>query len=433
MIDMQDRIHIVGIGGVGMSAIAQALLDAGAIVSGSDRLLDSGETTPVLDCLARQGVRLFAQDGSGVDASIGRLVISTAIEEGNPDLARAQKYSVPVEHRSSALNRIVAGRELVAVTGTCGKSSVTAMLGVILEGCGFDPLVVNGAAVVGWDAGGRRIGSVRAGTGIAVIEADESDKSLMAFTPDHAVITNASADHFDLRETLALFDEFRAKVSGHVIDGLDDPFGEDEIRLRGLAGAFVLDGREYTVPVPGAHNARNACHAVRMALALGAEPGQVAAALAAFRGVDRRLQVIGRCNDATVIDDYAHNPEKLGAAWRTLAQCFPGGICGVWRPHGYAPLRKMMDGLVRVLPEVCGARDRFLLLPVYDAGGTADRSVGSEDLASKLESKGVKVELIEDLESAELRMRSLSGDYAVLACFGARDPGLPRLAARLAD
>ena len=430
---MSEKVHIVGIGGVGMSAIAQALLDSGVAVGGSDRLLDSGDTTPVLDCLRRQGVSLYPQDGSGVDSSVSRVVISTAIEDDNPDLVSASKLDIPVEHRSLALNRIVSGCELIAVTGTCGKSSVTAMLGVILAGCGFDPLVVNGAAVSGWDEGGLRIGSVRKGSGPAVIEADESDKSLMTFMPQHAVITNASADHFDLQETLKLFDDFRAKVSGTVIDGLIDNSADGDIKLSGLSGCFVYDGHEYRVPVPGAHNVQNARHAVRMALALGAEPGRVAEALAAYKGVERRLQITGDCNGAVVIDDYAHNPEKINAAWTTLSQAFPGGVCGLWRPHGFAPLRKMMDDLVEMFANVLGNKDKLLLLPVYDAGGTATRDVSSEDLAFKLNQKGVKVEFLKDLGAAELRMRELSGDFGALVCFGARDPGLPKLAARLAE
>ncbi|MFA7174332.1 MAG: Mur ligase domain-containing protein [Kiritimatiellia bacterium] len=428
---MRERVHIVGVGGVGMSALAQALLDSGAEVSGSDRLLDSGGGTPVLETLAAQGVALFPQDGSGVLAGVGRVVISSAIESDNPELMRAAELKIPVEHRAVALARVVAGRELVAVTGTCGKSSVTAMLGVILEGCGFDPLVVNGAAVIGWSAGGGRIGSVRSGRGVAVIEADESDKSLMAFKPDHAIITNASADHFDMRETLGLFDAFRGRVAGHVIDGISEGDALGQVEIKGWESRFVHDGVQYKVPLPGMFNVHNAAHAVRMALALGADAGDVAAALSAFKGIERRLQLIGYCNQAAVIDDYAHNPEKLKAAWQTLSAVFPGGICGLWRPHGYTPLRKMMDELVEVFAAVCGVEDTLLLLPVYDAGGSATRDVSSADLAFKLAGKGVKVELVNDLKAAEVRMRELSAEKGALVCFGARDPGLPQLAAEL--
>ena len=428
---MSDTVHVSGIGGVGMSALAQALLDQGVRVSGSDRLLDTGDMTDTLACLARQGVRLCPQDGSGVTSETIRLVISTAIEADNPEMVKAQALGVPVVHRAAELARLTEGRRLVAVTGTCGKSTVTAMLGCLLEGAGFDPFVVNGAAVAGWDAGGTRIGSVRKGGDWTVIEADESDKSLMVFKPEHAVITNASADHFGLGETLSLFKAFRARVPGVVIDGQQEPGGPEGIRMEGWNGFFSFEGTEYCVPLPGLHNVYNAWHVVRMARALGAAPDKLVAALRAFGGVERRLQRVGLCGPALVVDDYAHNPEKLAAAWTTRAAAFPAGVCAVWRPHGYAPLRKMIDGLVTVFARVCRPADTLLLLPVYDAGGTADRSVNSDILASQVREKGVTVLTVPTLEAAESLMREKAARAGVLVTFGARDPGLPRLARRL--
>ncbi|MEI8244047.1 MAG: Mur ligase domain-containing protein, partial [bacterium] len=216
---MTGHYHLVGIGGVGMSALAQALLDSGATVSGSDRLLDQGDATDTLQRLRGQGVALHPQDGSGVRAGAAGIILSTAIEKDNADLLRAQALDIPVLHRAAALAQVVAGRRLIAVTGTCGKSTVTAMAGWMLAGNGIDPVVVNGAAVVGWDEGGR-VGSVRRGAGAwAVIEADESDRSLLVFDPEHAVITNASMDHFGLEETRQVFDRFRRRVRGTIIDG----------------------------------------------------------------------------------------------------------------------------------------------------------------------------------------------------------------------
>ncbi|MCL1920371.1 MAG: Mur ligase domain-containing protein [Kiritimatiellaeota bacterium] len=447
-------VHIAGIGGVGMSALAQVLIDTGVAVTGSDRLLDTGDMTGVLACLAAQGVRLFPQDGRGVTAQTRRLVVSTAIEDDNPEVIRAKEMGLPVVHRATELAHALKGRRLIAVTGTCGKSTVTAMLGWLLEGAGFDPTVVNGAAVAGWDAGGARVGSVRKGGGEwAVIEADESDKSLMVFAPEHAVITNASADHFGLDETQDLFAAFKARVPGVVVDGREEvrEFESSEvrefersrvrecrnsetlsIRLEGWDGYFTFEGVEYRVPMPGRHNVHNAYHAVRMARALGADADCLAATLRGFGGVERRMQRVGACGGAAVIDDYAHNPEKLAAAWATLADAFTGGVCAVWRPHGFAPLRKMLDGLTAVFAHACRPQDTLLLLPVYDAGGTADRSVTSADLASRLAAKNVNVFLCDSLEEAEARMRRAGDSGAgALVTFGARDPGLPRLAKRL--
>ncbi|MBP5321491.1 MAG: hypothetical protein J6334_10930 [Kiritimatiellae bacterium] len=426
-------VHIAGIGGVGMSALAQTLLDQGIGVTGSDRLLDRGDLTGTLKRLQAQGVALFPQDGSGVTPQTARLVISSAIESDNPECVKARELAIPEIHRAAELAAALSGYEVVAVAGTCGKSTVTAMLGQVLAGCGLDPQVVNGAEISGWDADGSRIGSVRPGKGrLAVVEVDESDKSLMAFSPAHAIITNASADHFGMEETEALFAAFRAKVPGTVIDGRDGVTEPDGIALEGWRGRFTWEGTVYTVPMPGRHNVLNAWYAVRMARALGCAPEAIAAALATFPGVVRRLQTIGFCGKAMVLDDYAHNPEKLAAAWRTLSAAFPTGICAVWRPHGYGPLRKMMDALTEMFATVCRPQDTLFLLPVYDAGGTADRTISSRDLADRLAARGVKVRLVPDPIHAEREMHALAPTVGALVTFGARDPDLPRIAARLA-
>ena len=417
-----------------MSALAQALLDHGESVTGSDRLLDHGDRTPTLARLEKQGVRLSRQDGSGITPDTARLVVSSAIERDNPEVVKAQALGVPEVHRAAELARTLSGHRLIAVAGTCGKSTVTAMLGHILAGSGFDPFVVNGAEIIGWDNGGTRIGSVREGKGVwAVAEVDESDKSLMAFAPEDAIITNASADHFGMNETQEVFEAFRKRVSGMVIDGRSEGVEPQGIVLAGWSGSFTLDGIRYTVPMPGRHNVMNAWHAVRMALAVGASPAKLVAALADFPGVARRLQRLGCCGDAVVIDDYAHNPEKLAAAWGTLAAAFPQGIAAVWRPHGFGPLRKMKDALSEVFSRVCRPQDALGILPVYDAGGTADRSYTSGEFVAELSEREIPATLLASLDDAETFLRAHSGKCGALVTFGARDPGLPRLAVSLAS
>ena len=275
---MSGTVHLVGIGGVGMSALAQALLDAGGTVTGADRALGgSGARPGVLAALARAGVRLFPDDGSGIGPDTARVIVSTAVEETNRDLRCARARGIPVVHRAAALAELLAPRRLVAVAGTCGKSTVTAILGHLLAESGFDPVVVNGAQVVGWDAGGTRVGSTRKGTGAyAVAEVDESDKSLVAFKPFAAVVTNASADHYSKAEMDAVFDAFVRGVPGPVIDGRRTP--------------MVPSAAARTIPLPGEHNAVNAECALRMAAALGADPARLAAAIRTFPGVERGLQ-----------------------------------------------------------------------------------------------------------------------------------------------
>ena len=385
--------HLIGIGGVGMSALATALVRLGHRVTGADRNLHT-KNVAFLESL---GVRCFPDDGSGIDAQTDEVVVSTAIEADNPGLRAAAERGIPVVHRAKALAAALAPYRLVAVVGTCGKSTVTAMLGHVLSACGLDPMCVNGANVPGWE------GAVRFGRGAyAVAEVDESDKSLVAFSPYAAIVTNASADHYSKEEMDEVFDAF----------------------VRGVPGP-VVDARGETYP-PEDFNRQNASLAIRMAVALGVERAQAEQAMASFGGVERRLQKYG----VRVYDDYAHNPEKLRAMWLTLAKEHPRGLCVVWRPHGYAPLRKMLDALAETFREVVRECDRLLLVPVYDAGGTADRSISSEELLARLPAD--RCELVADLAAARRRMLELKDGYEVFVTAGARDPGLAELAAALA-
>lgn len=390
--------HLIGIGGVGMSALATALVRLGDEVTGADRNL----ATKNIAFLESLGVKCFPDDGSGVDAATDEVIVSTAIEATNPGLKRAAELGIPVTHRAKALAAALSGHRLVAVVGTCGKSTVTAMLGHILASCGFDPFCVNGANVPGWE------GAVRAGRGMyAVAEVDESDRSLVAFGPYAAIVTNASTDHYSKEEMDEVFDAFVKDLPGPLVDGRKQP-------------------GEVDVSIPGRYNRNNAFLALRMALALGCNEAEARAALLTFGGVERRLQRYGSC----VYDDYAHNPEKLRAMWTTLAEHYPDGICVVWRPHGYAPLRKMMDSLAATFSEIVRKQDKLLLLPVYDAGGTTDRSINSDALAAKIAAP--KCEQVADLAAAFAWIQAHHDQFAAFATCGARDPDLPSLAARIA-
>ena len=399
--------HLIGIGGVGMSALAQALLSLGRSVSGADRLIGSTDRAhwpPSLERLASLGVQIFPDDGSGVDASVSRIIVSTAIEEDNPGLVKAKMLGIPVVHRAAALAEALSPFKLVAVAGTCGKSTVTAMLAHVLTACGLDPFAVNGAAVVGWN------GSVRAGKGtFAVAEVDESDRSLTAFRPYAAIITNASADHYSKEEMDAVFDAFVKVAPGPVIDG--------------RKGRYEADSS-----LPGAHNRQNAGLALAMAVALGADEAKAREALVSFPGVERRMQLVGTCSGAEVYDDYAHNPEKLQAMISTLQERQAKGVAVVWRPHGYGPLRKMMDALAAMFSKVLRPQDRLYLLPVYDAGGTADRSVNSDALAARVKDSV----FVETPDEAVRLLKAHASAFGAIVMAGARDPGLPVMAHQLA-
>jgi len=389
--------HLIGIGGVGMSALATALVKLGDDVTGADRNL----STPNIAFLRSIGISVFPDDGSGIDEATDEVVVSTAIESDNAGLVKAKSMGIPVTHRAAALSRALSGYRLVAVAGTCGKSTVTAMLGHVMTECGLDPMCVNGANVPGWE------GAVRFGRGkYAVAEVDESDKSLVAFAPYATIVTNASADHYSKEEMDEVFDAFAARCEGPVIDG------------RTVSG-------EVETSIPGLHNRNNAFLALEMAKALGCDEAKARAALKSFRGVERRLQRYGE----NVYDDYAHNPEKLHAMLVTLMEAHPGPLCAVWRPHGYAPLRKMMDALAAMFNSTLRDGDTLLLLPVYDAGGTTDRSINSDALAAKVPHS----RLVADADSAAAWIKERLRAFSAFAVCGARDPGLPALAAQIAD
>ena len=429
-----ESVHIVGIGGVGMSALAQAYLDTGAEVTGSDRLADHGDLTDTLRALQAQGVAISPQDGSGIGEATTKVIVSTAIEADNKDLLAAQARGIPVLHRSAALAELVADKKLIAVAGTSGKSTTTALLGWLLTEAGLDPVVINGAAVVGW-GNEKRIGSVRAGEGEwCVIEADESDRSFLRYSPVHAIVTNQSADHFDIEETHRLFAEFKSHVSGTVVDTLPDRI-ETEPAASPWKTRFIYHGKRFTVPMPGYHNVCNAWQALELASALGVPDEKLRRGLLTFPGVERRLQRVGMTlAGALVVDDYGHNPAKLSAAIAAV-KTGASSVTVFWRPHGYAPLRHMMADLADAFAASLGPSDHLVLPPVYDAGGTTDRSVNADALADEIRKRGFGgVEWWPDWAFDDAHVRRLGAlvgkGGAILIC-GARDPDLPRLARAL--
>lgn len=426
-----NKLHLVGIGGVGMSALAEALLDTGAEVSGSERFLDQGRPLPVLDVLRRQGATILPQDGSGVSTDVSAVVVSTAIEPDNPDIVAAKRLGIPVEHRSQALANALAGKRLIAVAGTCGKSTITSMIGHILDVAGLSPAVVDGAPCVNWHSA-TRTGAVLRGTGdFCVVEVDESDKSLLNFFPEYALISNCSADHFCLEESEALFDTFLTQVSGSFLDGRHDTESVPEITESTWSCNFSFRGSVVTLPQPGRHNAVNAWHAARLAEMLGVSAATSARALATFHGIKRRLELIGvRPDGVHVIDEYAHNTEKIRATLQTL-QSRSTRTLALWRPHGYGPLEKMLDSLTCMFTDTLRPDDRLFLLPVFDAGGSAKRTIQSDVLHRRLVEAGVRCELLPDHPAVIRRIRELVAPGDVIVTMGARDPDLPETALAL--
>ena len=440
---MGGHIHVAGVAGVGMSALAQALSWTHARVTGSDRYFDQGFSLPIFDALRAGGVEIVKQDGAAVDARTEAVVYSTAIEEGNPDFVAARKAGVPLKHRAAVLAELARGRTVLAVAGTAGKTTTTGMLGWALEQLGADPTVVNGGALVDW-AAARRVGNVRRGGAAApwVVEVDESDRSLLNFHPEWSVLTNISQDHFTLAEVQELFRAYAAQVRTGLVcgAGVGAVLGKQKAQVveaaaqpERTADGFAVDWRGLRLAVrqPGAHNALNALLAAEQCAQLGHAPEKIVESLARFGGIQRRLERVDAGGGVRVVDDYGHNPAKLAAAWAAVAA--PGNrVLGAWRPHGFGPLRAMLEPLTEAFAAVCRAGDKLWLLPVYDAGGTADRTVNSDALAARLRARGVAVELAAGYEAlgAEMARAARAGDTILV--MGARDPELPGFARKMA-
>jgi UDP-N-acetylmuramate--alanine ligase len=437
-------LHFVGIMGSGMSAIAQYLAWSGYGITGSDRAAFSLAMKDCREKLERCGCTLFPQDGSGLAAAPGALVVSTAIEDDNPDIAAARKRSIPVWHRSDVLALLVASHRTIAVCGTSGKSTVAAMIFEVLRACGKSPSLIAGANLVQLSREGLLGNAFKGDSGVLVVEADESDGTLVKYHPELAVFLNISKDHKSVLETLGLFERLAGQTP-RVIKNGDSP-GLDSIRADrtfGLSdradckpeavkavtplGLFTLNGTDFELPLPGYHNLSNALATLCVCASQGCQLGAMVEPLREFSGVLRRFSFSRTAKGITVIDDYAHNPEKIRATILT-ARDFGGRIFALFQPHGYGPTRFLKDEWVDTFAGLLRGGDEVHFLPIYYAGGTVKKDISSADLTDLLRQRGVtsfapqsRPELI-----ASLKPRVRPGDVVLL--MGARDPTLPLLA-----
>ncbi|QBG46217.1 hypothetical protein EGM51_01915 [Verrucomicrobia bacterium S94] len=404
------RIHFIGIGGVGMNGLAQLSAQYGYCVTGSDRAYSSASR--IFRCLEQIGIRLYPQDGSALTEKTDAVVYSTAIEPGNPDLQQAGKLKIPILHRSEFLKELIGDNKLIAVAGTAGKTTTTGMLGWIFESLGLDPTVYNGAALLNWKTG-TIPGNIRKGNaGLWIIEADESDKSLLNFHPDHSIITNISRDHYELDELNAMFNRFEEQTSGTTLRGT---------------------GRRIPVPTLGKHDEENAGCAFELCLALGMDETAVRQALSTFKGIERRLEIIGKTDGITVIDDYAHNAAKISAALSAAVSAY-GTVHVFWRPHGFGPLAQGLSDFAAVFSNHWKKNGgSIFILPVYYAGGTVTRSVTSTDLVERLNSAGVPAEAVPDYPALKRRLEEVAEAGTAILGMGARDPQLPLFARHLVE
>jgi UDP-N-acetylmuramate--alanine ligase len=437
-----------------MAPLAILTASRGAVVSGSDRNHDRGLALPVFDALRAAGVRLVPQDGTGVTTDLDAFVHSTAVETGNPDFLRAVELNVPRIRRGSFLAQVASEHRTIAVAGTSGKSSVTTMIAHILVEAGRDPSFIGGGAAVSLP-GALPPGSLRVGhSEWLVIETDESDGSVAEFAPAVAVLTNLSRDHKEIEEVARMFEALLAATTECAVIHSGDPILGRIQRPSALPHTYVaLEGRQawappdmvaqaivlepnsvrfeiddvpVRVPFPGILTVENALLAIAAATCAGVPLPQAAEAMGSFSGVRRRLERIGAARGVDVYDDFGHNPVKIQAALEALR---PRGAFWVYyQPHGYGPTRFFRNELVETFRATLRPGDHLLLAPIYDAGGTADRSIRSDDLVEQLVALGVNATVATTRGEAAraIAKGARPGDRAVV--MGARDDTLPAFA-----
>lgn len=439
------RFHYAGLGGSGMSALAQFQVMTGGVASGSDRAFDRGEREGLRQQLERLGITVIPQDGSGLGPDCAALVVSTAVEEQVPDVVAARAHGVPIIHRSELLAYFVAQHRSIAVTGTSGKSTVSAMTYAILGGAGRDPSVITGADLPELEAQGLPGNAFAGRSDLLVVEADESDGSLVRYAPAIGVILNLQRDHKEMTEVAAMFATLRARVREALVVGdaenLDrfaggalrfgfsaraDIRGED-VELGPCSSQFHVKDVVFTLPVPGAHNVANALAAIAAASILGVALEEMVTPLASFRGIGRRFQTVGKAHGVEVIDDFAHNAEKIAAAIRT-AKLRSSRVLAIYQPHGYGPTRFLRKDFVATFARELAAEDFLWMLEVFYAGGTATRDFSSADIVAEISALGAKAEFAPSRERLVARVAEEARRGDLVLVMGARDPSLSALA-----
>jgi UDP-N-acetylmuramate--alanine ligase len=436
--------HFTGILGSGMSAIAQYLAWGGVSVTGSDRMAFSGEMKDSREKLERCGCVIFPQDGSGITSATGALVTSTAIEGNNADITAARQRGLRVFHRSDVLAAIVASQRSVAVCGTSGKSTVAAMIFEILRGAGKNPSLITGANLIRLNREGLLGNAFKGDSGPLIIEADESDGTLVKYRPATALFLNVSRDHQPVPQTLEMFRRL-SKEAPWVIRNADDPeldslgagrlyglsesadFKPEAVRAVTPSVRFTLKGKDFELPLPGAHNLSNALAALCLCETEGCDLESMVRPLHDFKGVARRFSVRRTASGITVIDDYAHNPEKIKAAILTARE-FGGRLFAVFQPHGYGPARFLKADLVNTFSRVIRPQDELFFLPIYYAGGTVKKDISSADLAGWVGSNGVLCHAPSDRKDLLSRLKDRVKPHDAVILMGARDPSLSLLA-----
>jgi len=451
---VQPRRYVFcGVGGSGMSALAVMMAARGHDVIGTDRSYDRGQSPEKFERLQHQNITLLPQDGSALNTDIDYLVISSAVEDSIPDVMSAKEHDVRIIKRADLLATLFNASDGVAIAGTSGKTTVTAMVGHILHQAGIDPTIINGGLMANFpDENGAPRNIVSGHAGVLVAEVDESDGSIAAYDPYVALLNNIAEDHKPLPELKTLFGDYLARARRGVVVNADDDLTMalcDDVSAQrltfsaidpqadfyvseyaalpsGLSFSLHTAGRDHAVrmAVPGRHNMMNAAAAIAVCSLCGVPVETACQAVSDFRGTHRRLEVVGQIgDDITVIDDFAHNPDKITASLQAMRD-HDGRVLVIFQPHGFGPMKMMRDGIVDAVAQNLRTDDLFMMPEIYDAGGTADRTISSVDLIDDIKARGVEAYYFKTRDDIVpfVQQQAKSGDRILV--MGARDDTL---------
>jgi UDP-N-acetylmuramate--alanine ligase len=443
-----SRPFFIGVAGTGMSALAQYLQGIGKQVSGSDRQFNTNASQTIRMQLEEAGISCYPQDGSGFDSSIDLVVVSTAIEPSVPEVRIAQERGIPIIHRAALLALIASSKKTIAVAGTSGKSTTAAMLFDILEEGGYAPSIISGAGLTRIIQQGK-IGNAVVGKGEwLVIEADESDGSIVQYHPEIGLLLNIDKDHDEISTLLTLFQKFRSQSQyftvnqSHAIaaslsrdanrdfsiqssdaSAMTVGYQATDFLQKGLQIQFKINGVPFELEQVGIHNMENALAATTVAHQVGIPLSTAANALKKYQGIYRRHQILGKKKGVWVIDDYAHNPAKCAAA---ISACQPvaSKVVAWFQPHGYKPTRFLRYDFVQSIAASLRPQDEIWMSEIFYAGGTAVKDISAADLITDLQALGIKAFFVEDRNTFLSAVRSSLQPDCVLLLMGARDPSL---------
>ncbi len=446
-----QNVFFIGIAGSGMSAVAQYLKGIGKNVSGSDRYFLPDTPNKTKEQLEIEGIQCYLQDGSGISAETDLIVVSSAIEDTVFEVQKGRELQIPFMKRSELLSLIAKSKKTIAVAGTSGKSTTSAMLYQILVDAKLDPSIISGAGLTSLIKQGK-IGNAAVGKGDwLIIEADESDGSVVQYEPEIGLLLNIDKDHQEINELLDLFSVFKSNTKGFFIvnqsntlakslsENSENDFGfenqnagysAEDFKQTGFSLSYKVHNQKFEMTSLGQHSVENATAAIAVAHQIGVDFNICAESLKNYEGIYRRHQILGQKNGVWVIDDYAHNPAKCAASIKAC-QPLAEKVIAWFQPHGYKPTRFLKDDFIEEISKALRPQDEIWMSEIFYAGGTAVKDISASELIDGITAKGKTAYFVEDRKNLLETLRPELKPGTVLLLMGARDPSLETFCANL--